>query len=232
MAFVRTGRYSSILKRCLQFINRFFLNNFEIGTVGNNRRRLKEHKSVLPRKAGNGFSATQNTWQMEALNSHNSFRTRHGVSLLVLDDAISRQAQTYAEYLAKNNRFKHSSDRHDLGENLYTIAGSRSLMNNSLGKIRSLFSFNISVFVVGGIDATKAWYNEIKDYSFNNPGFSMATGHFTQLIWKNTNKMGIGFGIANEGKKIVVVARYGPCGNVIGHFPKKCFTSSIDFVFK
>ena len=31
-------------------------------------------------------------------------------------------------------------------------------------------------------DAIKAFYEEIKDYDFDNPGFSDKTGHFTQVI--------------------------------------------------
>jgi hypothetical protein len=101
--------------------------------------RTRGHSSTLKR-----CLQSINLFLMDALNSHNSFRARHGVSPLVLDDVISRKAQTYAEYLAKNNRFAHSSDRDGLGENLYTIIASRSVMDNSLGKMRSLFSFNIS----------------------------------------------------------------------------------------
>ena len=29
--------------------------------------------------------------------------------------------------------------------------------------------------------ATDMWYEEIKDYNFNNPGFKSGTGHFTQV---------------------------------------------------
>ncbi len=42
--------------------------------------------------------------------------------------------------------------------------------------------------------ATKAWYDEIKDYDFNLSRFSAATGHFTQVVWKNSKQ--VGFGVA------------------------------------
>jgi hypothetical protein len=41
--------------------------------------------------------------------------------------------------------------------------------------------------------ATQAWYDEIKDYDWENPGFSMETGHFTQVVWKGTTKVGFGY---------------------------------------
>ena len=39
--------------------------------------------------------------------------------------------------------------------------------------------------------ATKAFYDEVKYYDYNNPGFSQRTGHFTQVIeltksWKKS----------------------------------------------
>jgi hypothetical protein len=52
--------------------------------------------------------------------------------------------------------------------------------------------------------ATTGWYNEVSKYNYRNPGFSMATGHFTQLVWKNTKS--IGFGIAQKGSSYYIVS--------------------------
>ena len=40
--------------------------------------------------------------------------------------------------------------------------------------------------------ATDLWYNEINSYDFGSPGYSESTGHFTQVVWKASTKLGIG----------------------------------------
>ncbi|CAM4818099.1 unnamed protein product [Rotaria magnacalcarata] len=62
--------------------------------------------------------------------------------------------------------------------------------------------------------ATQCWYGEIKDYNFNIPIFSMSTCHFTQVVWKNTTRLGVGIAFDNEGKTAFFVALYDPAGNV------------------
>ena len=64
---------------------------------------------------------------------------------------------------------------------------------------------------------TTSWYNEIKDYDFTKPGFSMQTGHFTQVIWKSTTQMGIGYAKSESGN-YYGVANYYPAGNFTGEF--------------
>ncbi|CAF2035154.1 unnamed protein product [Rotaria magnacalcarata] len=140
-------------------------------------------------------------WEMQALNSHNAFRAKHGVPPLVIDAGITFTAQAYAKHLAKNKLFEHSSNRDNLGENLYTMSSSAPLTDQAFGT-----------------DATQSWYDEIKSYDFNNPDFSMETGHFTQLVWKSSCSLGVGVGFSDDGKTVVVVAQYGPAGNMMGAF--------------
>ena len=40
--------------------------------------------------------------------------------------------------------------------------------------------------------AVDFFYNEIKQWDFDNPVFSYATNHFMHMIWKNAKKVGVG----------------------------------------
>jgi len=77
-----------------------------------------------------------------------------------------------------------------------------------------------------GAEATDAWYDEIKFYSFNRPGFAMSTGHFTQVVWKGSEKLGVGFAITSDGNSIYVVAQYSPQGNYMGQFGQNVLPAS------
>ena len=64
-------------------------------------------------------------------------------------------------------------------------------------------------------------YNEIKDYNFKDPTKSTGvTGHFTQVVWKASTKLGIGKATGtNDGMTCdYVVARYAPAGNMGGDY--------------
>lgn len=72
---------------------------------------------------------------------------------------------------------------------------------------------------VDGPEAVKSWYDEIQHYNFNAAGFNSNTGHFTQVIWRNSKKLGIAKVRNNKGQ-IFVVANYDPPGNYQGQFPE------------
>ncbi|KAI8047913.1 CAP domain-containing protein [Thamnidium elegans] len=61
----------------------------------------------------------------------------------------------------------------------------------------------------------EAWYNEEKKYNYKNPGFNSTTGHFTQLVWKNTKQVGCAFSYCNSIKGNFYVCEYEPRGNII-----------------
>jgi ves G 5 allergen, putative len=50
-------------------------------------------------------------------------------------------------------------------------------------------------------------------------------GHFTQLVWKTSKKLGIGQAKGASGN-VYVVANYYPPGNIIGEFGSNVFVNS------
>jgi len=125
------------------------------------------------------------------LNAHNKYRRLHGVPDLVLSDELTEGAKEWATYIS-NNPPRHTSDK-TVGENL--------AMGTSLSSTRADVE-----------KAVELWYNEINLYDFNNPQWSSATGHFTQLVWKSTSRLGCAIAYDSNGYAYTV-ARYKEKGN-------------------
>nr|XP_023653141.1 Golgi-associated plant pathogenesis-related protein 1-like [Paramormyrops kingsleyae] len=138
------------------------------------------------------LSVTTADFQKEALEAHNARRQQHGAPPLSLDLDLCRETQKWAEHLVQQNALQHSDT--DLGENIY-------------------YKWTSDKAAVSGKDAVESWYSEIKDYDFSKSGHQKKTGHFTQVVWKDSQEMGIG--MATDGKgKVFVVAQYRPAGNI------------------
>ena len=61
--------------------------------------------------------------------------------------------------------------------------------------------------------AVDGWGNERDHYNFNNGGFSEQTGHFSQLVWKNTTTTGCGRQDCGDSGWLLF-CEYWPPGNV------------------
>ncbi|CAF4756565.1 unnamed protein product [Rotaria magnacalcarata] len=144
------------------------------------------------------FTAEQKKYQEDSLKHHNTLRARHCAAALQLDDILNKIAQDYANLLASKILFQHSNN--GFGENLYMMSSSVPINN----------------FAVTA--AIQSWYDEIKDYDYNQPQFSMETGHFTQVVWKNSQKLGVGVGFSADKRRAYVVANYNPAGNSMGEY--------------
>ena len=125
------------------------------------------------------------------LNSTNLYRYEHSASYIYWNTSLATYAQSYSEKC----EWEHSHGPY--GENL-----ARGYAD-----------------VISAVDA---WGNEraLYDFSSSDPtGFSEATGHFTQLVWQDTQATGCGWTDCN-GKNgldgIYLVCEYYPPGNVVG----------------
>ena len=59
---------------------------------------------------------------------------------------------------------------------------------------------------------------------------SIISGHFTQLVWKGSNEIGVGKAVSTDGKSIAV-ASYRPAGNFVGKYEQNVLPTK-DGTFK
>lgn len=134
--------------------------------------------------------------------AHNRFRriTGGGLPGLVWDESVAAYAQEWADYLKRSNycKMQHRRGMHKKkrwGENLAWSSG-RELEPD---------------------DVVQMWYDEIKDYNYSNNSCRSVCGHYTQVIWKNSKR--VGCGMAKCGRSEVWVCNYDPPGNWVGQKP-------------
>ena len=79
---------------------------------------------------------------------------------------------------------------------------------------------NLYISYKGLVDVERIfndWYDEKNKYDFNKNKYQKGTGHFTQMIWKETKEIGFGWD-TSENNKFYFLAYYYPAGNEIGKF--------------
>jgi len=135
-------------------------------------------------------------WTEEILAAHNRVRAQNGARPLIWSDQLASVAQQWADYLLRSGEFAHRTPSR-FGENLYEIQGGRAT----------------PAMPVDG------WASEAADYDAarNSCRSGARCGHYTQIIWRTTRR--VGCGVARAGKREVWVCNYDPPGNVIGQRP-------------
>ena len=74
-------------------------------------------------------------------------------------------------------------------------------------------SLLVSVTDITGDKVAQSWYDENESYDYNNPGWNQHCTNFTQMIWKTTSRVGVGYA-RRPGGMLYIVAHYFPPGNV------------------
>jgi len=145
-------------------------------------------------------------FQEACLKTHNEFRKNHSVPALKLNKDISAIAQKWANQLAKTNSFSHSKDRDYKGQKMGE--------NIAMKYTSSRDDFT-------GQQVTDQWYSEVTKYNFAASS-GAGTGHFTQVVWKDSKEFGVGKAQTSDGKWLVV-ANYLPAGNFVGNYKENVF---------
>ena len=176
------------------------LNILNVGSQVGTPRQVEPPPTQPPAIASGNFSSQQ---VQELLNAHNTIRRAVGANPALPDlrwsNSLATSAQSWANTLARQNRFEHSKTSY--GENLFMgTAGAYSLtrMVNSWGSEKKDFRYG----AFPNVSRTGSWFD---------------VGHYTQIVWRNTTEVGCGLA-TNRGSSFLV-CQYNPPGNYRGQRP-------------
>ena len=145
---------------------------------------------------------------------HNKLRFKYGNSSLKrnpdLDDIADEYAKKLAKkyntsYLLRNSKINSTEEIKYIEECIYN--------GNYLGENVAISSFNSPEEIFN------IWADESKDYYSKED--SKKAFHFTQIIWKDTKDVGIGYYYDKPRNLYFTVILYYPIGNKLGEFPQK-----------
>jgi pathogenesis-related protein 1 len=138
----------------------------------------------------------------QLLGSHNRVRARVGLSPLAWSGKLASYAQAWADHLA--------------------AIGGRMEHRPRSGEWKQVHGENLFMGTAGHygvVDAVAMWEDERSSYDGGAVDMSNlhAYGHYTQLVWKNTRRVGCAKVAA--GGNVIVVCNYDPPGNFLGQRP-------------
>ncbi|XP_015120642.1 uncharacterized protein LOC107043601 isoform X1 [Diachasma alloeum] len=132
------------------------------------------------------------------LETHNFFRARHGVPPLRLNKQLCKTSQDWANILATKGRLEHRANI-EYGENLYCMWSSNPKT------------------IVNGDEPVNEWYAEEAQHQYTKEPTTLKSGHFTQVVWRDSTELGVGMS-RNRNGEVYVVCNYNPAGNFLGSF--------------
>ncbi|KAJ1698628.1 hypothetical protein LUZ63_007140 [Rhynchospora breviuscula] len=129
------------------------------------------------------------------LAQHNLARKQLGIPSLVWDEAVANYSQKYAELRRSDCKLIHSHG--DYGENLFWGSGD---------------CWTVKQIV-------QAWLIEMKDYDYPTNTCRKVCGHYTQIVWRNTKRLGCAVVICDDDQGTFAICNYDPPGNYVGMWP-------------
>ena len=149
--------------------------------------------------AGGGTGGDGEPAGMEGMvAAHNAVRATVGVPELVWDDALAAIAEEWATGLANSGCVMEHDYSSPYGENLYW----------------STFESTVQQVV-------DAWASEEADYDYatNSCAPGAQCGHYTQLVWSTTERVGCARVVCPGSGGEIWMCDYDPAGNWVGEKP-------------
>lgn len=143
-------------------------------------------------------AAADTDYAPQWLAAHNQERSQLHMQPLRWSAKLANEAQRWADTLASQGEFAHSTDRDDTGENLWMGTSGRFGADQ----------------MIGSFLAEKRYFRPGKFPDVSTDGNWADVGHYSQIIWPGTQE--VGCALAKGKDNDVLVCRYWPAGNVFG----------------
>ncbi len=130
----------------------------------------------------------------EMLTAHNAVRAKLKLPALQWSDELASLSQKWADSLLAQKRFAHNPDS-PYGENLFMITGAAATPHM----------------------VVRQWASESHDYDYGSNSCSATCGHYTQIVWRHTQR--VGCAAARGAGREIWVCSYDPPGNIVGERP-------------
>ena len=127
--------------------------------------------------------------------AHNRARAELGVPALTWSSELAAVAEDWARRLAADDcGLQHRSDGR-YGENLYAVYGTSARPQ----------------------EVVDSWVSEVADYNYKKNRCKGVCGHYTQVVWRRSERLGCASARCSQGE--VWVCNYDPPGNFVGERP-------------
>lgn len=134
----------------------------------------------------------------DMVNAHNQYRARHGLQGVTWSEQLAAVALANVNANAAAGTFKHTNE----------MAAGSDPYGENLGVQYGANNPDTLVYL---------WYDEITKYSYANPGFSGDTGHFTQVVWDNSDTIGCAYVQTTDANgRYLLACEYNAPGNIVG----------------
>ena len=143
--------------------------------------------------------------------AHNKWRAEVGVGKLSYSPELELSSQAWADHLKHSNhcQMRHSKPEGRYGENLYWA--SAIIWSDGRRELQKVLAEK----------PVDSWGDEKADYDYATssckPG--KMCGHYTQMVWKTSTKVGCAYAVCEDSQEQVWVCQYQPAGNWVGSKP-------------
>lgn len=170
----------------------------------------------------------------EWLDQHNVIRCMHQLPLFEWDTTLAKRSQKWAKELMKrydaNKETYFEHEKTDQGEKKAKVNGKAAGENLHRSGSSRKEDVNLGAKNMAKV-SLNGWYTEELEFWADgswSPSKGYVTkpkiGHLTQVLWKNTKRVGCGFaksktkGKADKFYQVLSVCKYQAAGNYIGQF--------------